>query len=146
MAAFFLGVVLFYIYRDVSKKMLGIVSGVVLGFLIMAAMVDFKLFYDDQWGIFTFIMFPSILFLALLAEERISFRKVRILGAVSFEMYLWHIPALVLLQTANAVTKVSYSRSAMILFAAVVTGWASLVYQMLEKPLSQWLEARRKRK
>ena len=92
--AFFLGMLIYEIYKRYgSNRRLYIFSIVMI--LICFSSAALKMI-DDQWAIFTFLLFPSVLFLFVGVEKVLSANVFAVLGGVSFEMYLWHFPFLCL--------------------------------------------------
>lgn len=93
-SAFFLGMVFYYIYKNVPKKIL--VAYSILCLTLCGICSVLKNGIDDQWGIFTFMIWPSVLIILLSCEKLFSWNVFSMLGAISFEMYLWHVPGLYL--------------------------------------------------
>ena len=118
-SAFFLGMLFYYINQTVSKKFLVIYS--VLCFLGCSVAAGLRSGIDDQWGIFTFMIWPSVLIIFLLCEPIFRWRGFSFLGAVSFEMYLWHIPFIFLVEVIKRLMgQINYSNSEIIGFIVLV--------------------------
>ena len=93
-SAFFLGMLFYYIYENVPKKIMIAYSFLCLALCGVCAVL--KNGIDDQWGIFTFMIWPSVLIIFLSCEKLFSWKVFSLLGAISFEMYLWHSAILLL--------------------------------------------------
>lgn len=53
---------------------------------------------DHDWFNFTFLLFPSILLFTETLFEACRLRCSKVFGALSYEMYLWHLPFIVLIK------------------------------------------------
>lgn len=93
-SAFFLGMLFYYIYKNIPKKIL--ITYSILCFVLCGICAVYKNGIDEQWGIFTFMIWPSVLIILLSCEKFFSWNIFSMLGAISFEMYLWHVSGLYL--------------------------------------------------
>ena len=137
-AAFFEGVLIHGFYPGWEKRMTRI-SYVVLGICLLALLLDFDAFCDDQWGIFTFLLFPSIFVIVLSLGSLFKGRIWSELGKISFEMYLWHSPLLTMLPFFHQGNCVPMPRIAMFYFAFFVTVFGAIMYYFVETPLRKYL-------
>ena len=141
-AAFFWGMILFQITKKGITKLQFALA--LSGFLATSAALILHFGIDKQWGTYTFIFFPSILILALKSEKFFKSKIFSLLGSVSFEMYLWHVPAIYSLVLARKVLGINqvFSRAEMLIFTLVIFTFASLLYKFIEIPLTKKLKAR----
>lgn len=100
--AFFLGMLLYELYKKHGSNKELYISSIILIAVCFVGGAALRMI-DDQWAIFTFLLFPPVLFLFLGAEKFFSPKVFAMLGGVSFEMYLWHVPFLHLYNPARKV-------------------------------------------
>lgn len=100
----------------------------------------------SSWYVLTYLFFPAIILSALLLPQLES-KAVKTAGAVSFEVYLWHVPLYGLFLTGFTVKgfEIKHSYLTMFLFTALVCLWAAGIYALIEKPLTKRLMNRQKR-
>lgn len=131
--AFFLGMLLYELYKKYGSDKKLYFSSVVL---IVVSFIGAALrMIDDQWAIFTFLLFPSVLFILLGAEKIFSSKVFAVLGGVSFEMYLWHVPFLHFYSPARKLLGITHSIThlEMICFTFVLVAFCLPVTLILEK-------------
>lgn len=145
-ASFFWGLLLFYINKALSKKLLIPLSAVL--FLASSFSVLTGKFCDNDWGILTFMLFPSVLEFFLFSERFVNGEAVKktfkFLGGVSFEIYIWHMPWIFALVCARALLGWSrpICRMDMLASCAIVFVFSCLVYKFVEIPLTERLRTR----
>lgn len=138
-SAFFGGMILFYIYNHVPRKILLSISSALIFSVTVCVLHNSWL--DDQRRIFTFMLFPSVLIFALSTEKVFKSKFFSFLGGVSFEMYTWHVSLILLFVCAKKIFGFEqiYTRTEMIIFTAFVILISSLMYQFVEKPLIKYI-------
>lgn len=136
-AAFFWGMILYYIYNNFSRKILFIISIILTPALSFCVLFNHGI--DDMWGILTFMLFPSVLFLALSVERVFKSKLFPFLGGVSFSVYLWHSPMICLYICIKKLLgfELVYSKVEMWLFGFCLCLIACLIYSFIEKPLTK---------
>lgn len=87
---FFLGCILYYIYKNINQKYLFYFSYIVLAFSILLGIYNYEMYFENDWWVYTFIIFPTFIFTMLSAEEYMSRLKIKQIGNISFEIYVWH--------------------------------------------------------
>ncbi len=101
--SFFLGIILYYIWRSLSHSKLTIYS--VLCILLCACTYYFErdLYLDGQREVLNYLLFPAILFLTLAVDERFDLSFVRSLkfGELSYDIYVWHYCVISLIMLLN---------------------------------------------
>jgi len=141
--AFFLGTILYHLYEKVSHKTLTIASCVVFLLCLVCASLKYHLFFDDVQMIFTFLVWPSVLFI-FLSFERICPKLFSVLGGLSFEMYLWHAPFIVLTKTFRQLINPNFffARWFMLCFVIFMISIGFILYKYAEIPLTKFLKNR----
>lgn len=147
--SFFIGCMIYKIYskQSIKRKSLLLCSIVASSICIMAWIINFDLFYDDeicQWGVFTVILWPSIFIIFLELNKWFKSSKWQILGNISFEMYLWHMPFITLyLIYCNFCSAVHLSEMFQIIFFVVfMIIFSFFIYNFVEKPITKKLSNR----
>lgn len=133
--AFFLGMLLYELYKKYgSNKNLYISSINMIAVCFLGAALRM---IDDQWAIFTFLLFPPVLFLFLGAEKIFSSKLFAVLGGVSFEMYLWHFPFLLLYRPARKILGLTaeITHLEMVCFTVILILFCLPVTLLLEKKM-----------
>lgn len=145
-ASFFIGCIIFKAYNNqiLKRKSFLICSIVSFVICVFAWIVDFDLFYDDetcQWGIATVVLFPSILIIFLELNRFFKSCFWKVLGDISFEMYLWHMPFIILYLIFNSfVLEIHDSEIFLInLFIVFMIIFSFFVYTFIEKPITRKL-------
>lgn len=133
-AAFFCGVLLCDIYKNIPHRKLLVSSLSIIGICGTAAFINYPVFYDNPWGIFTFLLFPSVFMLSLCLDSLIKGRWWNRLGAISFEMYLWHFPLLIFLCLIKKWLKID-EKILMAFFLGVTFLFSAALYYWIELPL-----------
>ena len=133
---FFLGMLLYELYeKHGNDKKLFMISFLITAAVLFCVVKNYMI--DDIWAILTFILFPAVLF-SFLGAERIFFSKIfAVLGAVSFEMYLWHVPFLCLYKPARKVLGITVpiTHIEMICFTVVLILFCAPTALVLEKKI-----------
>lgn len=137
-AAFFWGVVLYNLYKRIdNKKQLGLVCAIVFAGIFSAGKIDFKLFFDNTWGILTYLVFPVMMFALLSIGRCLKSDKWFIIGKISFEMYIWHLPCLIIfIAISEFLNCYIYRNLSMLLFGIIVTAFATVMYFAVERRVS----------
>lgn len=142
-AAFFFGIIMWYAYQNINPKKLisiSIVELTVLGTIIGTKMYDL---YDDQWGIATFMIFPSLFWIVLFLDRFFKRRVWKVLGEISFEIYLWHFPLLILWSFVPGYN-LHNGRMMMLEFTALTILAAIVLYYFIEIPITNLLRKKYK--
>lgn len=136
--AFFLGLVLYYIYEKVDHKIITIISIGVFIFTVGLYVIDFDVFCLTQQAEFTYVLFPSAMFIMLAVEKVFKGKIWSILGGASFEMFLWHPCCILILQLLDYRRGVDgvHSRMVMFIFSGFVAVWGIVIHLFIEKPLN----------
>lgn len=138
-SAFFLGMLLWQLYKTVPKKVLIVLSALALFFCSVAIILNVGI--DNQWGIFTFMIWPSLIMLFILLEPIFKHRLFGLLGEVSFEMYVWHTSGIFLFVILKeSLMEKSYPLKDMIVFTLIVIIVSSVMYLFVEKPITAYLK------
>ena len=137
--SFFFGCALCCFYRK-HLKITMIVAAIVLS---LFSVVGFFVFGLSNWYVLTFAFFPAIILFALFIPQ-VHSNFLKRLGAISFEVYLWHVPLFALMMTLHAYSGliVIPTYFSMFIFCAIVWVCASIVYFFIEKPLTQKMQRR----
>ncbi len=138
-SCFFLGVILCIICKLYDKKKL-IVLLVVLGIM---AIVGFACYGVSNWYTLVYFVYPFIiLFVYILPQIQSVYLKK--LGAISFEVYLWHYPVMAFFAFVIKLIGVDCPHTifVMILLCVVVWIWGYFVYKFFEIPVRHFLISR----
>lgn len=140
-ATFFLGMMLYKLHDRMNYIQLQIVALVVLVICVLLMVCNFDLFIDNQWAVFSFVLFPALLNVFLGLDKYMSSDIWNKLGEISFEVYLWHVNGIIILIALNSKypTYFKYSIKSMLLFVLIMYVWAYIVYNCIEKPLTKYL-------
>lgn len=139
-SAFFLGMLFYYIYKNVPKKILVAYSILCLALCRICSVL--KNGIDDQWGIFTFMIWPSVLIILLSCEKLFSWKGFLMLGAISFEMYLWHVPGIysfIIFKQMLKLNNSSLIEMSLVTFLMIII---SFVMWKIEKTISSFLQSK----
>lgn len=145
-SAFFGGMMLFYLNKIASKKYMLPLSVFSLLISVFSVLV---VGCDNQWAIFTFILWPSLLYICLNIEETLTFSAVasriaKLLGGLSFDMYLFHVGFInlfILLKKMQCEEPV-FTRAEMVLFAGFMSIAGGIIYYFIEVPVTNLLKSR----
>lgn len=148
-ASFFLGCIIHYVYANypqMKKTFLKVAIGLSCC-CIIAGCINFSLFYDDvmcQWGIFTFVLFPSIFIIFLEIDKLFVSKRWTVFGGISFELYIWHSPLFVLFSLAKETFKqIMPSPFVLMIFLLFVTiCYSYLMYRFVERPIIKYLKSK----
>ena len=140
-ATFFLGMLLYKFYEKTKSFKLHIIASIVLVICILMMRFDFEMFIDNQWAVFSFVLFPSTLIVFLGLDKFMSARIWNKLGEISFEVYLWHVNGILVYMILNKKYPMlfPYTVFSMVLFVTIMFAWAFGVYNCIEKPLTRFL-------
>lgn len=137
-AAFFFGIVIWYAYQNIESLKLFAASAAVLVISGIILAVGATELFDDQWAILTFLIFPSILLTALYLDLLFRNNIWRILGGISFEMYLWHFPLLIIWSFIPNYSLYN-QRIMMLVFTVITILIGVLIYHFIEIPITRFL-------
>ena len=148
--AFFFGLLLsaYLSNQTISKKhVIGSLS--VIAFCIVAFIFAHQYVIPHLNFVLTFLFYPALVILFETKPVRSVFRH-KIWGtvsAISFEVYLWHLPLLLLLYlVARAASWVPdfANMGGMLIFTVATWGVASLMYFFVERPITNLLTKNKK--
>ncbi len=95
-----------------------------------------------RWGVPAFMVVAGSVF-AERTRLPVSIPVLKVLGNASYSIYLWHVLVIALLQ--GILLRLGVGRTAYIAFLAVLTiPLSSLLYFLIEKPMSQRLHSMRR--
>lgn len=148
--AFFLGIELYcFIQKYRDTKWLKSMAFAVLCSCSIPILVSFYLnplreLIDDWYLILTFLIFPALVVFMLTSKtvERLLDHKIfGTLGALSFEIYIWHVPMMYVCALAAYLVgyPVTYSTTAMLIFIALVVVISPFMYYLVERPATRFL-------
>ena len=148
LVAFFWGIFLYCIYRRVADlPALKPALIVVLAVCAFPAFFGIEGMYGTQNLVLVFFAYPALVLLMLtssLLRKVFDHRFWGVLGAASFEMYLWHVPLLYLggLAAGALGLNMRHSATSMLLFTAFVIAFSMALYLGVERPLLRRLRVR----
>ena len=137
--SFFTGCILCMAWRVIPKKRLILINAG-LWILAISGMLEFGL---SNWYVLTYLLFPALL-LSLLLLPQIGNRFTKMAGAVSFEVYLWHVPIYSLLLTFFTATglEIQHSWLSMTLFSLLIWFVAAGIHYGIDQPIAKRLSMR----
>ena len=144
-ASFFIGCMIYKVYSTQNlKRQLLICSIMAFTICIMAGIINFNLFYDDdicQWGISTVVLWPSTFIIFLELNRFFKSPKWQILGSISFEMYLWHMSFIILHLIFRDLFPNFFQSEIlqMILFFIFLIIISFVIFNFVEKPITKKL-------
>lgn len=135
--SFFVGCSLCLIYKQVNKRV-AIICNIILWIATIGGIVVLGL---SNWYVLTYLFFPSMVLSALLIPQLES-ELLKTIGAISFELYLWHVPVYSVLLTLITVFKVRICHTYYTMFFFYILSWiiAAVVYYVIEKRLAKKLK------
>lgn len=139
--AFFFGAFLYYIIAVVPKKQSILVSLIVLVVVALPKLIHYPELYDNSQMIATFLVYPSIVTLFINSEwlNKVLGNKISgYLGGVSYEIYLWHGPCLVvqgILLATGVLQGVTYKT--LVCFVLITLTISCFMFSVVEKKLYQ---------
>ena len=101
---FFLGVILFEVLPKMNGRQLKIVISVLLAALIAVCLVSIELVFERQRLLCDVLLYPSLIILAYIFRD-FSCSISHKLGAISFEMFLFHVPTFCFMDFVATVLK-----------------------------------------
>ena len=117
--AFFFGMLFYKINKIIPKKYLVLYA--IVSMISCGIATILRSGIDNQWGIFTFMIWPAVIIILNLFEPFLNWRGFETLGETSFEMYLWHSAAIwILIIIKTVIGQANYSFIEMILFTVVM--------------------------
>lgn len=140
--SYFGGILFLHLY-EWMKHWLSSKCRIVFSLLVIVMFVWCGLYHpafilDHDWFNFTFLLFPSILLFTETLFETCRLRCNKILGAISYEMYLWHLPFIVLIKLFEKREFIVPSNDGyMLLFWGGVIVWGCIIYKFVEIPLNK---------
>lgn len=98
-----------------------------------------------KWYLVTYIISPALLMTALIIPQFHS-KRIKILGAISFEVYLWHVPVygIIMLIMRLFDIEIKHSYLTMCLFGVLVWLFSFGVYKLVEIPLNSFISKKLK--
>ncbi len=142
-AAFFFGIVIWHAHQNIEPLKLSAASAAVLvisGIILVAGATEL---FDDQWAVLTFLIFPSILLSALYLDSFFRNSIWRILGGISFEMYLWHFPLLIIWSFIPDYSLYN-QKIMMFVFTMITILTGAFLYFFIEVPITGFLRKKYK--
>lgn len=143
---FFWGIVLHYILSSgLSKFKMKFAAFILLILCAIAWIADPNELYDNFSMILVYLVYPSVIILMLTSKTLnllFNHKICGILGSISFEMYLWHSPIMVISAILIYLTDYhpEYTYASMIAFTILVFVISALIYFMIEVPVTHWLK------
>ena len=136
--SFFLGILLWQIIKKRERMYFGI-SAIITIIIGLCLLLNIGL--DDQWGIFTFLLWPSLIICSVYIEDMIFFnclnKGIGILGGASFEMYIWHLPMRNLYMLLLGFPS-KYTVIEMILFVTIIICISIFMYLFTEQKIRRY--------
>lgn len=143
---FFWGIVLHYIVSGkLFKSKMKYTVFVVLILCAMAWIADPNELYDNFSMVLVYLVYPSVIIMMLTSKTLnwLFNRKIfGILGRISFEMYLWHVPIMVVSAILAFLMdyQPNYTYCSMIVFTILVFAISALLYFVMEVPVTRWVK------
>lgn len=138
--SFFFGLLLYKIIEMSKDRYLKWMACFVLLFVCLIAFTDIKnvIPIDNIVIILVLLVYPSIIVLCLKSKilNIIFNHKVfGVLGAISYEIYLWHVPVFLAMSLITRLGKweINYTYEVMLVYTLIVILIASVLYYQLEK-------------
>lgn len=134
--SFFMGVSIFngwrYCYENNKRRILNLIMIIfwilsVIGFLILGM---------SSWYVLTYLFFPAVVMTSLIIPQN-NVELFKQLGAISFEVYLWHVPlycTLLTIFSAKGMT-IEHTYFSMICFCILTWVVSTGIYFLVERPL-----------
>lgn len=100
--------------------------------------------WDNFSMILTFLIYPAVIVLLLTSNMLKTILEHKIfgtLGGISFEMYLWHVPIMLIIANIHYLLgyKPEYSWISMGIFTVITFVTAAILFVFVEKPLTLYL-------
>lgn len=135
--AFFIGVGLCRLQQIIPEKKKTAIFIAILSALLLA------LFPFLRGKLETFVFYPALIMLSVWYRGSFSEKNARLfstLGAISFDLYLWHSPVIHSISMISRVTGYQFSHSlgSMLLFAVFCIILSCFIYRYVDRPISRW--------
>lgn len=142
-SSFFLGIILFYIWKSVSHSGLFVYSVICIILCACAYVFERNLYLDGQRDVLTFILFPALLFFFLVLDEHmdLSFVRSMKLGDVSYEIYVWHycVISLIMLLDKRYGFVAAHERRTLLIIILTVIILSFIVNRCIETKMTGYL-------
>lgn len=149
---FFWGIILYFIL--LKRKYEVRIKYIAFSILVLcgiAWIVEPNELYDNFSMILVYLVYPSLIVIMLTSKIMYKLFYHRVFGifsGISFEMYLWHSPIMVISSIIVYITayQPNYTYVSMILFTILVFVISTILYFLVEIPVTQWLKKKMRRK
>lgn len=145
-SAFFGGLVLAELLRYISKKVsnkkiLIVCLSIVVGIIVIGIILPSALQYGQNF-LFSFIFYPALISLVVTLEGTISLLNHKIwgiLGAISFEIYIWHFALFIPIMTIGKYKGILDKINDLTLISVVcyIVLFATFMYFFIERPIKE---------
>lgn len=139
--SFFVGVCLYELVRMLNEQHRRVAPLVIAAALFACWLGSLTHHKPDSLLVTSTTLFPAVVLLAV-SLPQISWKPLSFWGAVSFEVYLWHVPIFRAIKLTLALTGWTMSESfwmmVLVTLAAELVG--ALVYRFFEVPVQHFLQ------
>lgn len=146
--SFFYGILLkkFLDEKGISKKLIRISLAIAIIFPLMIVW-NTEYVTDGINYIVTFFFYPAIIILLHtdIAKKMFRSKIFGILGEISFDVYIWHLPLIIAFLSLNYLEgwNVNYmNRSAMIIGLVICFIAGTLSHYLIEKPINRYIQSK----
>lgn len=144
--AFFIGVILCDVCRNISQKKVLLCATIGGGFFMGLLIFAYETVNANLRMILNFVIYPTIIVWAVCLEfvNRICNNKIiNFFGKTSYEVYIWHYPFTLLINILAAYfsIEIKHTYGTMLAYAILIEIIAVFVYKLVENPLTKLIKA-----
>ena len=144
--AFFIGVILCDVCRNISQKKVLLCAPIGGGFFLGLLIFAYETVNANLRMILNFVIYPTIIVWTVCFEfvNRICNNKIiNFFGKTSYEVYIWHYPFTLLINILAAYfsIEIKHTYGTMLAYAILIEIIAVFVYKLVENPLTKLMKA-----
>ncbi len=120
-------------------------SLIVVMVILLGLKYQYNIFEEGSVYIMTFILYPAIIILFLSEPVRkvLNFRFVGVLGQITYDMYLWHVPMMLAMYVVFKLFSINLNLDYLRCLVAFTIGTfivGAISHFVIDRPVQKWLK------